>query len=54
MSFIARKISTVFLSRCLLLIAISALPSLVVQLQFSPMNYWDGIQQQFSQLAKTR
>lgn len=51
MNLIAQKSAQFFIT-IFVLIAISALPSLVVQLEFVPSNYWHGIQQQFSQLAK--
>jgi len=51
MNWIAQKSAQFFIT-LFVLIAISALPSLVVQLEFVPSNYWNGIQQQFSQLAK--
>jgi len=51
MNWIARK-SSQFLITCIVLVGISALPSLVGQLEFVPSNYWGGLQQQFSQLTK--
>ncbi|MCC5892007.1 ABC transporter permease subunit [Exiguobacterium sp.] len=51
MHWIAQKSAQFFIT-LFVLIAISALPSLVVQLEFVPSNYWNGLQQQFSQLTK--
>lgn len=51
MNLIAQKSAQFFIT-LFVLIAISALPSLVVQLEFVPSNYWNGIQQQFHQLGK--
>lgn len=51
MVFIARK-SIQLIVAFFVLIAISALPTLVVQMKFNPASYWDGLTQQFAQLAK--
>lgn len=51
MTYIARK-SVHLIVAFFILIAISALPSLVVQTDFSLTNYWNGIQQQMNQLQK--
>lgn len=51
MHWIAQKSAQFFIT-LFVLIVISALPSLVVQLEFVPSNYWNGLQQQFSQLTK--
>lgn len=51
MTYIARK-SVHLIVAFFILIAISALPSLVVQTDFSLTNYWNGIQQQMDQLEK--
>ncbi|MCV9899220.1 ABC transporter permease subunit [Exiguobacterium sp. N5] len=51
MTYIARK-SVHLIVAFFILIAISALPSLVVQTDFSLTNYWNGIQQQMDQLQK--
>ncbi|MCT4782252.1 MULTISPECIES: ABC transporter permease subunit [Exiguobacterium] len=51
MNWIARK-SSQFLITCFVLIGISALPSLVGQLEFVPSNYWGGLQQQVGLLTK--
>ena len=51
MTYIARK-SVHLIIAFFILIAISALPSLVVQTDFNLTNYWNGIQQQMDQLQK--
>ncbi|MGI1805104.1 ABC transporter permease subunit [Exiguobacterium sp. TDN 0502] len=51
MVFIARK-SMQLIVAFFVLIAISALPALVVQMKINPASYWEGLKQQFVQLAK--
>ncbi|WP_214702070.1 MULTISPECIES: ABC transporter permease subunit [unclassified Exiguobacterium] len=51
MGYIARKSAHLVIA-FFVLIAISALPTLVVQTDFSLTNYWSGIQQQLDQLQK--
>lgn len=51
MIFFARK-SVQFIVTLFILLAISALPSLIVELKFVPMNYWDALLQQFHQLSQ--
>lgn len=51
MTFLARK-SLQLIIAFFVLIAISALPSLVVRMHFVPESYWTGLQEQFHQLTK--
>ncbi|WP_243834762.1 hypothetical protein [Exiguobacterium sp. AT1b] len=51
MAYFARKSAHLVIA-FFVLIAISALPTIVVQTDFSLTSYWNGIQQQLDQLRK--